>query len=835
MDPNAPHCEWRTNPFGERYCTRHSGAIFESASAMDLYPRRFGDELFQEETLYVVTGSDSGLLPRYIAGRGLPKGSRYLFIELDEMQEALSDAPLLQPLEGRIAITGQNGWAAQARELALANYAYTGKISYVRSLSVQQNCHPLYARLHQDVSRELMHLYWLFSAQFDEHVFTKNMLTNLAENRIPAIRLRDRFKGHCAIVLAAGPSLDELLPWIMAHRDQALVIAVSRIAARLLQAGLAPDIIISVDPQFISFSVSKEMLKLGERTLFVHSSSATPLLTGQWPHRTTFTGPRVPWADPGFDNLGTIAPTVTNNAILLAQDLGCSQIILAGVDLCYSADGYTHVSGTKEHAAGPMVGHIDHTIETNSGRQAETNTGYYEAISTIERQALQAAERGCRLINPAGGAARMEGVEYIPAAELTITKPLQCPAWETICAALDDDSSATRAAHCRQMTAQLDKALQQCRTIKRLASEALQCSSKMAKLVNSSGYLPLKRRLDQIERIIERRYEGVANAIKRNNARDFAKVISADSGDNWDAAELFEKTGLYYQAFIDGADNFITLIESSRERLVNRLGEESATPDLAAIIKQWRQDLQLGRGTLWRRRHPEQERQLTPQQLDEFALLEQQFNAMLRSDDANLSHYFQNLASNENTIGALVGHARSSFDQQDSAALQRIATGLKQRQEPLARQAAQLVQGFIHELQQQHAAATACYQSLDAGVSSELWQIAQEHILTLAMAGEDYQGAITTLEQLGRRIVSYQPIHAQLLALTGAIKPAIEVYTRYLQQQPRDLDTTLALGLLLAEIHAWEAARSALDHIRDLDPSHPGIVELEARLEQHDQ
>lgn len=824
--------EWRSNPFGDRYCATFAGGIFETTRAAELFQRRFGQELFHEETLYVITGSDSGLLPRYIIGHGLPKGSRYLFVELEGMKRPVADGVIPAALADRIAISDQESWAAQARELALANYAYSGRISYVRSISVQQNSHPLYAALHQDVSRELMHLYWLFSAQFDEHVFTKNQLANLAENRIPAIRLRDRFKGNSAVILAAGPSLDELLPWIAAHRHELLLIAVSRIAARLLQAGLEPDMIVSVDPQFISFSVSKEMLQLGERTLFVHSSSATPLLVGAWPHHAVFTGARVPWHDPGFDNLGTIAPTVTNNAILLAQDLGCSQIILAGVDLCYSAAGYTHASGTKEHAAGPMLGQIDQTVETNSGQKAETNTGYYEAINTIERQALQAAEHGCQLVNPAGGAARMKGVEYIPTARLTIAKPLQNPAWETIRSVLDDGSAAARRAHYRQAQALLEKALKESRTIRALASEALECSHKMEKRVNSSRYAPLKNRMDRIERILGQRYEAMSSAIKRNNANDFAKVISADTGAEWSAAELFHKTGLYYQAFIDGADTFATLIDASLSRILSRIEEESAAPRLELLFRQWAQDLQFGRGEIWKRRHPQHYAGLTPEQQHSFTQLAQQFSAMLRSDDANLTHYFQNLAANENTIGALIGNARNGFDQNSPETLQRILDGLQQRKEPLAQQAALLVQGFLHELAQQPQAASGCYEAIDAAISAELWQISQEHLLSSSMAREDYSGALAALQRLAARIISYQPLHAQLLALTGDASRAIEVYTKYLQQQPRDLNTTLALGLLLAEIGARDAARSALDHIRDLDPAHPAVQTLGDRLEQ---
>lgn len=822
--------EWKTNPFGDRYIEIFAGTSFESASATPMFQRRFGNEIFHDNTLYVIAGSDSGLLPRHIIAHGLPKGSRYLFIELAAMKSCFESGMIPESLADRIVISDQQSWAAQAREMALANYAYTGRISYVRSIAVQQNSHPGYASLTQAVAQELMHMYWLFAAQFDEHVFTKTQLTNLTENRIPAITLKDKFKGNSAIILAAGPSLDKLLPWIMAHRNEAVIIAVSRISNRLLQAGIEPDIVISVDPQFISFSVSKEMFKFGDKTLFVHSCSASPLLVGQWPHRSVFAGPRLPWHEEGFININTIAPTVTNNAILLAQELGCSQVILAGVDLCYSADGYTHASGTKEHAAGPMLGNIDHTVVTNSGNKAETNTGYYEALKTIERQALEAADHGCTIINPAADAARMEGVEHIPPEQIAITKPLQQPAWQMISTLLDDDSAENRRAHYQESLALMDKALEETGKIKVLANEALECNREMAGQVNSKEYLINKIRMDRIENELDHHHESMTTAIKRNNAENFAKVISAESGEEWSAEELFHKTDIYYQAFIDGANALASVIEATKRRILSRIEEESPTPRFELMFKQWVLDIQFGRSEIWRKRHPQIYTGLVPGIQESFKKLERQFDAMLATDDANLTAYFQDLSTNQNTIGAIISNARSAFDKNDPESLRRIADGLSQRNEPLAQQATLLVRGFIQELEQDYKSATDSYYAIDEATSKELWQIGLERILSFSMAQEEYTAALATLQLLADRIISYQPFYAQLLALTGDITSAIEIYTKYLLQKPRDLNTMQALGLLLAEVGANDAALSALTHIKQLDPAHPGIEQLEKAL-----
>jgi len=823
----------KTNQFGDIYIEHFVGDIFESRCAAVEFQTRFGNDIFQKDTLYVIVGSDSGLLPKFIINRGLPRGSRYLFIEPEAIKSHLNRSNLIsEELSDRIAFSDLKSWSDQARKMALSKYAYSGKISYVRSCAAQLGSYPEYPHLTQAVSQELRHLFWLFTSQFDEHVFIKTQLTNLAENRIPSIRLKDVFKGKTAIVLAAGPSLDELLPWIEVHRNEAVIIAVSRISTRLLQAGLEPDIVCSVDPQFISFSVSKDMFKFSDKTLFVNSCNASPLLVGQWPHKQAFSGPRVSWYDEGFDNTKVIAPSVTNNAILLALELGCSQIILAGVDLCYSADGFTHTSGTKEHAAGPMIGNIDHTVETNGGSMAETNKGYYEAINTIAKQAMEATERKRRMINPAAGAARIENVEYIPTDQIIITQPLDKPAWKTISTHLDDDSPENRVAHYDAMLEKMDRAIDELKQIRRLAENALGCNEKMMKHVNSLEYSKHKRLMDKIERKLDNKFEAMGNAVKRYNAEGFAQIISADPGTDWSSDELFHKTKLYYEAFEIGTDALLDLIDSTKTRLKSRLEEEKPVPNLELTCIQWRQDLQLGRADIWKTKHPEVFRTLSPEAHEQLDMLSSEYKALLSADEENLIQHFHTLSRDTDTIGLIIENARANLESGNKNALQRIYDGLDKRDEPLAIQANLLIKGFIKELEQDYRSATHNYKLIDRNTSQELKQIALERILTFSMEQEDYPGALLTLHTLSEETPSYKPFYAQLLALTGAITESIEVYTQHLQQQPHDLNSMLALGLLLVEIGAKDAAQSAMEHIKDIDPNYPGIEQLETALKK---
>lgn len=824
--PHTPPLITRENRFGDRYIEAFVGTIFESNSAATEFQKQFGEALFQENTLYIIVGTDSGLLPQFIVQRGLPRGSRYLFVEPEEIERQLDRESTPAKLNARVSITNESQWVERAHEMSLINYTYSGKISYVRSCAAQQGIHHGYPPLAQSVNRELRHLFWLFTAQFDSHIFFNSQLANLAENRTPAGHLRGIFKGRCAIILGAGPSLDELLPWIRRHRDKAVLIAVSRIAARLIQAGLEPDIVVSIDPQLVSFSVSKEMLNLGNKTLFVNGCHTTPLLLGQWPHRNLFLGPRLPWDGDEFDNIGIIAPTVTNNAILLAQELGCSQILLTGVDLCYSDTGHTHAQGTVEYAAGPMLGKIDYTVTTNAGNEAETNKGYYEAIKVISQQASEARKLNCQMVNLAESAAKIEGVAYIHPEDLVIHDPLTESAWATITAQLIPDSGDARRTYYNTMIEKLDSASSDLRWIKKLAAAALKFNTKMVTLINSPDYSKYKIQMDKIENRLETRFKKMSDIVKRYNSPGFAKIITADSGDDWSTDEIFNKTKIYYDEYIIGATLLLDLVHDSRSRLLSRLEEERLSPDYETILNQWQQDMEYGRARLWRERNPNIYEKASPQIKSRIEAILNQFNTLLAEDSKNFEQSFKSLTSEASTFGSIVENAITYHAKGDVTGLQRIATGLAKRQEPLAVQTNIFIRGLIAELDNNYQQAEALYYSIDSTINNDLKQMALERIVSFSLPHEDYQKLLPALEMLARDNIAYSNFYARFLAITGKNTEAIEAYTLYLQQHPRDLDTMLELGILLADVGAWEAATSALGHIVDMDPNHPAVEQL---------
>ena len=150
--------------------------------------------------------------------------------------------------------------------------------------------------------------------------------------------LRGAAEGFPALVLGAGPSLNELVPYLAALRQRMLVIAVDTARGLCLRSGVRPHISVVVDPQYwnsrhLDFSPASDEpvvceLATSPRALRMlpgpHRFAASLFPLGKWVERAV--SPR--------DALGA-GGSVATTAWDLARLLGCDPIVLAGVDLAF--------------------------------------------------------------------------------------------------------------------------------------------------------------------------------------------------------------------------------------------------------------------------------------------------------------------------------------------------------------------------------------------------------------------------------------------------------------------------------------------------------------------
>jgi len=805
-----------TNEFGDRYIHEVNLSAFNKVGSDALYSQIFGKGLFQEDTLHIVVGTDSGLLPHFLLKRGVPDGSRFLFIELpavlDRIKESFPPDFKDQPIE----CTTYNDWEKTAEQLHLTDYIFINKIQLHQSVGAMDANIPAYHELYWTVSEELTRLTWGTQASLGIQSFVERQLENLAENRHSSSSLGNLFRGKTAVLLGGGPSLDDIIPWLKSNCDQVVVIAVSRICRRLLECGLTPHMVFSVDPQSISFDISKELFHFWRNTLFVHAYHVSPPLLAQWRGKSVYSGPRFPWETHlNVDTLPAVGPTVTNSALASAVEMGFSQVLLAGVDLCFSREGYSHAQGSNEHKLGPELGKIGLKVRTNGGWNVETRPDYASAMSIIDGQAAQALEKGCRVINTAPGAAKVPNISYARPDEITI-EPLQEPPEEAIASVFPSDSREERIAHYHATLDELASANNAIRKIRTLAVEGLKCADRLTDSRPGKGDTGYYRRMNKIEKTLNKKYKDFVPLVKQFGIRNFLRVIRPGEEDAYiEDTDRVNRLRIYYQTYRDSTKTLIALIESAEQRLHARLEEEKSEPDTDLLVQQWERDHQPGRYLVWKKRNHDAEKQAVLSHGKTLKGLENEFQKIMKEKE---TVHMRLMRKNINLSGVR-SKASTLFQKQDIANLKRLAKGLARNLDPGAERLLSLTQGYLAELRGNSEAALEFYQGLISENTDEvLLEDVLRRIAFNCIGNRDMESAVAALQCLAQLSPAYAPQYADALRLTGDGQAAAEIYSDYLQKMPDDLGALLKLGKLYQELHVDEAAQMAFNYVLERDP-----------------
>ncbi len=183
--------------------------------------------------------------------------------------------------------------------------------------------------------------------------FGRRWVRNLIRN-IPVLpeafgvnELAGKFRGIPALLLAAGPSLNEILPELQLLRERFLIIAVDTSYRAALAVGVTPDFLVVVDPQYWN-ARHLDGYSL-ESTILVSESSTYPGVFHRGLGPLFFCGSLFPLGqyleritgEKGKLGAGGSVSTTTWD---FARTLGCTPLLCAGLDLGFPRLG-THFHG----------------------------------------------------------------------------------------------------------------------------------------------------------------------------------------------------------------------------------------------------------------------------------------------------------------------------------------------------------------------------------------------------------------------------------------------------------------------------------------------------------
>lgn len=818
------------NRFGDRYLYDVNRNAFNQAGAANVFRRRYGEALFAEDKLTIIVGTDSGLLLKFVQDRGVPSGSRFLFLELDSLLPGIIDEVGSELADG-IQLTGQRDLAELLRDVRFTDYANLGGVRLIESIGVTDDFHGDYRDFFTTVRQQLDAVQWIHNTQLSNPSFVHRQLENLIEQHVPARVLKGSFEGQTALLIGGGPSLDELLPFIRQHQDDMVLFAVSRVCRRLRDAGITPHIVASIDPTELSFDISKELLEMDPDVVLAHANHMNFPLLAQWRGRSVFLDRRYPWPckdEP--DNIGSAGPTVTNTAFVLAQAMGFSTIVLAGIDLCHSPTGYSHARGSNEFDAGPKFHNANMRVPTNRGGSAETSPDFYNAIKAFGGQAGQAVARGIRVINPAADAAAIANVEHVAAEQLSAPPPRQ-PIFATLHGRIDSDPAADRMANFAAMKKELARVRNQLRQIVKLSEEALECNDGLFGRRGKPADFRHKHRMDKIERQIDRRHGEIASIVKMFSARAFLHMPPSDR--DWTDEEIEQAGITYYTAYRDNANTIIDLIEHAQQRIEVAVEESRAQPDFERLFARWDHDRIPGRALVWLHRHDKQVEDLPDTVQPRFDAAIAAFREILDTRDTGHARKMQSEAA----LGPLRSRLLRLFKERDHNNLDATTAQLARQESAEGRQLHGLALGYLAELDEDSESAFAHYATLielageqlrdsESETSNPRLEDALRRMIVIALDLQQIDQAQLILQTLAEMSPAYLPQYADLLRLTGQYESAVDVYNHYLRLAPDDHLTMLRLGKLYQEIGALDAARTAFTYILEKDPDNKAARSL---------
>lgn len=245
-----------------------------------------------------------------------------------------------------------------------------------------------------------------------------NLLKSMGVNS-----LKDKYKDIPAIIVSAGPSLDKNIEFLKQAVGKALILTVDTTLRKVLDLGIIPDAVSTIERPANMYSIFYEGLDVPEETVFIGPSVVTKKIIDQF-ERFIFTGRK---GEPpvkaianslGYDSL-EIGMSCAHIPFAFADYVGANPIVFIGQDLAFSHEGHTHFGEasnvTKEGAKKQEL----LEVPGNYVEKLLTNKLYYAFLLWFENQIAQIPNR--TIINATEGGAKIEGTILMPFEEVIQT------------------------------------------------------------------------------------------------------------------------------------------------------------------------------------------------------------------------------------------------------------------------------------------------------------------------------------------------------------------------------------------------------------------------------
>ncbi|WP_108945074.1 6-hydroxymethylpterin diphosphokinase MptE-like protein [Shewanella halifaxensis] len=798
--------KFHINNFGEHYLPSVNRKSFERLDSKTVFKQTFKDQLFVEDCLHIIIGSDSGLLIDFIINSGMSSGSKYLIVEPKVVLDILPPE-ILNKVPEQIKLIDiaelESLLSSDFCEMYLIKNQYMTHNSIASTLGVVEQ----YNTCIHNVQKQLKMHRFKMNCTFQNKVFLIQQLKNTPDNLYPASLLRNKFIGKTCIIIGGGPSLDEHIDWITQNYDQLFIITVSRVAAKLSKANIPAHIIVSIDYQEHNFEVNIDAMALAQESLLINSYHLNHRITSQWQGKSLYTGPRLPWSKDDANNIASAGPTVTNSALRIAIELGFRTILLSGVDFCYSSSGATHSKGSVEAEAGINNSRIEEWVETYAGNLAETPVQLISAAQTLQTEALSHPK--VNIINLSINAAKLEGIRYQAAETITLE-----PASITPKQLLDmmPSSAEDRKSHYHNMQEELLSSEERLNVIKTLSEQAIKLNQQLKKInAHSKPYRSITKKIALIEKEIESKYSDYSYLIKQYGYVEFSKFLTTKESADWTVEEMQNMTHLYYNAFVLLASEINDYIAEAKKLIETRQLELCSSPDLNKLTKLWLRHNQPGRVHILSKLREE-----LGLNIDSASVHLTEARDEYHRQLTEKSHPYFSMKQTNSSLHNTLAKITDLYKSKNQTGLTQLANNIEPmiKGDLLAQRLYFLAKCYLYILDNNKSAALLALQQIDEHNQTE---VTLKQLVALASEQQQIELTLSALAKLVNFSHEYLPLYAHALTIQGDNIAAINTYLDYLEISPEDIKVRLNLGAFLLKIGQTEGAITCFKQVLTLD------------------
>lgn len=803
----------QTNQFGESYYQSINNLTFKNASSENVFAPHYNALLEEEEALYIVVGTDSGLLYDYVKRFDRAKHCQFVFIEFDEVISELGLEVESNDWQGNVRLVNQS-FDLSRLTMEFHSYVVRRRIHLIKSLAVMdtQPDRP-YGVLWDKVEVAFVN-YCRSEFNTQTHkVFEEQRILNAVDNWLPAVEINQSLKGKDAIILGGGPTLDDTIEWVKAHQDNLVIFAAARIAKRMEVEGILVDFFVTVDPFPWNFDNSKIVLGASEYSILAHSFHGQHRLLSQWNGLAIYMGDKFGWQEDEMKaNIDTLGPTVTNSALHLACTLGAKRIFLSGIDFCY-ARGLTHESGSDEAKHSDSVAHHGKAmLEDNAGQMTETGDDFYSAKMAMENmiQFYLRQKPDLEFISLGLHSAKMKHVSYQSCNEIV----LQVEDKQALMTDIKVNLTLTPEEKFQlagQTLKQLSQQKKRFQKIKEVTDEALSVTDKLygaQQQLNEKQAQKIKKLQKKVNHLVGPDGDYLAS-YQAAFFSDSYKPI--DDEMNMTATEISEQLQAFFGGLHKVSSELCALLEKGIERANLRIEElktNSLPSKCAAGWKAWKEE---GRSVQWDTWHS---KQLEPAEQE---ILQTAMDHFKQEFDKKDHLYETMLKEKVSNVAKLLMRANNAFAQGNLSEIETIiehVEGLESNNLTQKEDFVRLLQGMAFELKQASVEAFNVYEPI---TQPAFRHIALKKMLPIAMNLEDYDAAITVLERLVQINLDYMVPYADMLSLLNNKQGGVEILKMYLEKFPVKLAVQNKLAQWHIDLAQFHEAKAVLDQVLSAD------------------